>query len=91
MRRLFYKNEIQNQVFNSIKPILLKIPSKNIRHYLNNLTNKKNKYFSYTRAQSICILTGRSRSVYRFFRLSRLKIREYANSGYFTGITKSSW
>jgi ribosomal protein S14 len=29
--------------------------------------------------------------VYRFFRLSRMKVREYANAGYFTGVTKASW
>jgi ribosomal protein S14 len=90
-RRLFYKNETQNLVFKTIKPILLKMRSKKIRQYLQNLTNQQYRKFSYTRTRNICILTGRSRSVYRFFRLSRLKIREYAKAGYFTGITKASW
>lgn len=91
LRSMFYRNEIQTRVSKAIKPILAKIDSEETLGYLYNLTNKRNKYCSYTRARSICILTGRSRSVYRFFRLSRLKIREYANNGYFCGISKASW
>ena len=44
-----------------------------------------------TKVRSICLLTGRSRSVYRAFKMSRLKLREYASQGYFTGISKASW
>jgi ribosomal protein S14 len=43
-----------------------------------------------TKVRSICILTGRSRSVYRTFKMSRLKLREYASQGYFNGISKAS-
>src|ERR1700761_255953 len=46
---------------------------------------------SFTKIRTLCFLTGRSRSVYRAFRLSRLKIREYAALGYFPGLTKASW
>lgn len=91
LRQKLYKNEIQNQIFKTIKPMLVKFRSKKLRNYLQNLTNKSSKYSSFTRTRTICILTGRTRSVYRFFRLSRLKIREYANAGYFTGVTKASW
>lgn len=90
LRQKLYKNEIQNQIFKTIKPMLVKFRSKKLRNYLQNLTNKSSKYSSFTRTRTICILTGRTRSVYRFFRLSRLKIREYANAGYFTGVTKAS-
>lgn len=91
LRQFYYKNEIKILVLKTIKPSLLKIKSKKLRQYLHNLTNQQNRKFSYTRTRNICILTGRSRSVYRFFRLSRLMIREYANAGYFVGITKASW
>lgn len=91
LRQKLYKNEIQNQVFKTVKSMLVKFKSKKLRNYLQNLTNKSSKYSSFTRTRTICILTGRSRSVYRFFRLSRIKIREYANAGYFTGVTKASW
>jgi len=91
IRQKLYKNEIQNQVYKTIKPMLVKFKSKKLRNYLQNLTNKSSKYSSFARTRTICILTGRSRSVYRFFRLSRMKVREYANAGYFTGVTKASW
>jgi ribosomal protein S14 len=90
IRHQFFQNEIKTVIFKTIKPGLLKIYSKKTRKYLQNLTNQQDNKFSYTRTKNICILTGRSRSVYRFFRLSRLKIREYANAGYFVGITKAS-
>lgn len=38
-----------------------------------------------------CILTGRSRGVYRKFRLSRIKLRELAMVGQIPGLTKASW
>ena len=46
---------------------------------------------SLTRVRSHCILTGRSRSVYRKFKLSRISLRELAGSGSIPGIHKSSW
>src|SRR3954462_2940828 len=36
-------------------------------------------------------LTGRSRAVYRKFRLSRIMLREMGNKGLIPGLTKSSW
>ncbi len=44
----------------------------------------------FTKIRTVCFLTGRSRSIYRSFRLSRLKIREYAGFGYFPGLSKAS-
>ena len=44
-----------------------------------------------TRVRSLCALTGRSRSTYRKFKLSRIKLRELANIGQVPGIVKSSW
>lgn len=90
IRQNLYKNEMQTHVFKTIKPILVTIKNKSIRRYLQHLTNKSSKYSSSSRTRTICILTGRSRSVYRFFQLSRMKIREYANAGYFTGVCKAS-
>lgn len=43
------------------------------------------------RVRNRCLLTGRSRGVYRQFRLSRLAFRRLALSGMIPGITKSSW
>ncbi|RYE17891.1 MAG: 30S ribosomal protein S14 [Sphingobacteriaceae bacterium] len=44
-----------------------------------------------TRIKNRCILSGRSKAVYRFCRLSRIRIRELANKGLLNGVTKSSW
>ena len=44
----------------------------------------------FSKARTICFLTGRSRSVYRTFHLSRLKLREFAAAGYFNGLAKAS-
>lgn len=46
---------------------------------------------SRTRIRSLCELTGRSRSVYRKFKLCRLKLRELALAGKIPGMRKSSW
>ena len=43
------------------------------------------------RVRSRCELTGRSRGVYRDFKLSRNKFRELANNGLIPGVTKASW
>ena len=44
-----------------------------------------------TRIRSLCALTGRSRSVYRKFKLSRLQLRELALQGKIPGMRKASW
>ena len=46
---------------------------------------------SMTRIRNRCILTGRSRGVYRFCRLSRIKIRELISQNKIPGLRKSSW
>lgn len=43
------------------------------------------------RVKNRCIITGRSKSVYRFCRLSRISFRELASKGLLIGVSKSSW
>lgn len=57
--------------------------NKNISFYQNN--------FNKISARNRCIFTNRSKSVYRFGRISRIKFRSYSSFGYITGVTKSSW
>ena len=38
-----------------------------------------------------CVMTGRPKSVYRLFRLSRLTFRRLAVAGELPGVVKSSW
>ena len=44
-----------------------------------------------TRIRSLCALTGRSRAVYRKFKLSRIMLRELALQGKIPGMRKASW
>lgn len=44
-----------------------------------------------TRKTRRCVLTGRSRGVYRKFGLCRIKLRDLALCGDLPGVTKSSW
>lgn len=44
-----------------------------------------------SRVQNRCLVTGRSRAVYRKFKLCRITLRELASSGQIPGMVKSSW
>ena len=46
---------------------------------------------SKTRYQNRCLATGRARSYYRRFRISRILLRELASNGLLPGVTKASW
>ena len=43
------------------------------------------------RMRNRCALTGRPRSYYRKFNLSRIALRDLASRGELPGVTKSSW
>jgi len=44
-----------------------------------------------TRVRNLCELTGRSRGVYRKFKISRIKLRDLALQGKIPGMRKASW
>lgn len=46
---------------------------------------------SFARVRNRCISTGRPRSVYEFFRISRIVFRGLASRGALMGIKKASW
>ena len=46
---------------------------------------------SISRIRNRCVLTGRGRSIYRDFRLSRMQLRHMASFGLLMGVKKSSW
>lgn len=46
---------------------------------------------AYCRTRHICRITGRSKGVYRKFKISRIKLRELAMFGFLPGIRKASW
>lgn len=97
MKHQLYKDLNKRILFNNIE---LK---KNILKFflLNNLKKKtlKNKIMynynlylkSYIQIQNRCVLTNRQYSVYSLFKLSRIRIREYALQGILYGVKKASW
>ena len=72
-----------------------KIGDKNIsmeeRFKLQSKINELPRDGSRIRVRNRCKLTGRTRGVYRKFRLSRIKIRELSMAGLLPGVVKSSW
>lgn len=46
---------------------------------------------SITRIRNRCVLTGRGRSVWRTFRLSRIQLRKLALEGLLMGVKRASW
>ncbi len=63
------------------------LPRDKHRYKLSKLPRKS----SFARVRNRCISTGRPRSVYEFFRISRLVFRGLASRGPLMGIKKSSW
>jgi small subunit ribosomal protein S14 len=51
---------------------------------------KRTPKFS-SRRENRCQITGRKRSVYRKFRISRIMLRELALQGMIPGMRKASW
>jgi ribosomal protein S14 len=49
------------------------------------------KNSSKTRIKNRCVTTGRARGVLRYFKMSRLEVRQLALRGLLYGVRKSSW
>lgn len=99
MQKKIKKNIKQRYLFQNLEKnrLILKIISKN--YYLKKQLRWKSqqKWFffnnntSITRIKNICILTGRTRSIYRFLKISRIQLRKLASTGLLPGISKYSW
>lgn len=55
------------------------------------LLNKLPKNSSRVRIKNRCILTGRAKSVYKKFRLSRIMLKNFGLIGLIPGLKKASW
>ncbi len=89
-KRILYKRfEEKAIILNSItRSRKIRSP---IRWYCNVVYNKKRRKSSKVEIKNRCVLSGRSRSIYRFARLSRLFLRENDYIGKVPGLTKSYW
>ena len=62
-----------------------------VRYLLRDISLLFSQFGSRSRTRSICILTGRTVSVYRkTFKVTRMALREKTNTGFFNGVRKSS-
>ena len=73
------------------KKIMQKDLSMEERFKLQTKLNDLPRDSSNIRVRNRCEITGRSRSVYRKFGLSRIKLRELSMAGSLPGVVKSSW
>jgi small subunit ribosomal protein S14 len=65
--------------------------SMSIRYKAQIELNNMSKNSSRIRLSNRCLLTGRTHSVSKLFRVSRIKLRELISIGLINGIRKSSW
>lgn len=99
MQKKIKKNIKQRYLFKNFEKnrLTLKILSKNLNIQKDLRWKLQQKWFffhqnsSITRIKNICILTGRSKSVYRLFKISRIKLRKLASHGLLPGVSKYSW
>jgi len=99
MQKKIKKNIKQRYLFKNLekKRLIYKIISKNLNLQKNIRWKAQQKWFffnqnsSLTRIKNICTLTGRSKSIYRLFKISRIQLRKLASEGFLPGVSKYSW
>ena len=99
MHKKIKKNIKQRYLFKNLekKRLIYKIISKSTYLEKKIRLSAQQKWFffnqnsSLTRIKNICVLTGRTRSIYRLFRISRIQLRKLASEGSLPGISKFSW
>ena len=88
-RRLFQKVEKDQRVWKAI--LFDENQSEEKRHLAHKKLNELGRIGSKTKIKNRCLLSGRSKSVYRKFKISRIELRELALKGGIPGWTKVSW
>ena len=95
VQKNFNRLKLIEKFSNKRKILKKKIMDKTIsieeRLKLQNKLNDLPRNSANIRYRNRCILSGRTRGVYRKFGLSRIKIRELSMSGDLPGMVKSSW
>ncbi len=82
------KYELNKIVFN----YLWKIKKYKLQYKFFNLNlHKYGKKSSISKIKNICVITSRSRGVLKFYKLSRIKLKEFCTMGLIPGLRKSSW
>jgi ribosomal protein S14 len=91
LRKKIQQKEGEKFLFFILNSFLISKSNRYVKKHFANLQQKLLLKSTATQIRTICFLTGRSRSIYRTFKVSRMKLKQYANAGYFSGLTKSSW
>jgi small subunit ribosomal protein S14 len=99
MQKKIKKNIKQRYLFKSLekKRLIYKIISKNLNLKKDLRWKAQQRWFffdqnsSITRIKNLCVLTGRSKSIYRLFKMSRIQLRKLASEGFLPGVSKYSW
>ena len=99
MQKKIKKNIKQRYLFKNLekKRLIYKILLKNLNLKQNLRWKAQQKWFffdknsSLTRIKNICVLTGRTRSIYRLFKISRIQLRKLASEAFLPGVSKYSW
>ena len=99
MQKKIKKNIKQRYLFKNLekKRLIYKIISKNLNLKKEIRWKAQQKWFffnnnsSLTRIKNICILTGRSKSIYRLFKISRIQLRKLASEGLLPIVSKYNW
>jgi len=88
-RMSFFKNEIKRTKYKSMF-YNVNLPQQ-VRWQASYNLSKLSKNGSQTRVKNRCILTGRSKSIDRIFKISRIQLRQLALDGFLPGVKKASW
>lgn len=99
MNKLIKKNKRQRLLFKQIEISKLILNSISHNFLINKQTRLKIKQLHFllkvdgtiSRINNRCILTGRSRSINRFFKLSRIQLRLLASNALLPGVSKYNW
>jgi len=99
VKRQNFKDNLKRILFKNFekKRIILKGLFKNqyitfsLRYLFFLKLNNLKKNTSSVRIRNRCIITGRGRSIYKLFRISRLQIKELAYYNAIPGLKQSTW
>lgn len=99
MNKLIKKNKKQRLLFKQIEFSKIILNSITSNFLINRQTRLKVKQLHFSlnlngtisRINNRCILTGRSKSINRFFKLSRIQLRVLASNSMLPGVSKYNW
>jgi small subunit ribosomal protein S14 len=90
-RSAFSKSERSQLVFKTLNASSMLKTNARLQRSIRAFYYSLPPYAYRSRIRNRCLITGRGSSVVRYFRLSRLQLREFFASGYLYGFRRSSW